>query len=135
MRQYTILAALVCVGLLTALIYALDPAQVGAAIANVSLCHLAGAFLAVQLQVILSAWRWRFTAGRLEHDIALPTAIGEYYVSSFLNLILPGGMAGDALRAYRNRAEGAGGWKRPAAAVFLERLSGQFAFFAVAAIG
>jgi uncharacterized membrane protein YbhN (UPF0104 family) len=93
------------------------------------------ALLIVQVQIVLSAIRWRFTASRLDHRISLPHAVGEYYVGSFLNLILPGGMAGDAVRAYRSKTGDEGGWKRPAAAVFLERLSGQLAFFLLTGLG
>ena len=46
------------------------------------------------VQVLVSAWRWRFTAGRL--GIALPfgEAVREYYLSMFVNQVLPGGVFG-----------------------------------------
>lgn len=102
---------------------------------GVSHGHIIAAMLIIQFQSVLSAIRWRFTAGRLGQDISMSLAVREYYVATGLNQILPGGMAGDAFRAYRNRAEGTGGWKRPARAVLLERLSGQVAFFALTGCG
>jgi len=53
-------------------------------------------------QVLLSAWRWRFTAARLQ--IALPAgrAVGEYYLATLVNQVLPGGVVGDAQRAWRH---------------------------------
>lgn len=89
----------------------------------------------VQVQIILSALRWRFTSRRLDQDIAPLKAIREYYVASLLNQTLPGGIGGDALRAWRMRSDGPGGWKQPAKAVIFERLSGQIAFFLLAIIG
>lgn len=89
----------------------------------------------VQAQIVLSALRWRFTAKRLGQDIAPFTAIREYYVASLLNQTLPGGMGGDALRAWRMRSDEHGGWKQSAKAVIFERLSGQIALFLLALIG
>nr|WP_286009781.1 lysylphosphatidylglycerol synthase transmembrane domain-containing protein [Salinicola sp. S1-1-2] len=53
-------------------------------------------------QVVLSAWRWRLTTQAV--GLALPwrTAIAEYYLATFLNQILPGGVLGDATRAWRH---------------------------------
>jgi glycosyltransferase 2 family protein len=121
--------------LLAWLVHVVDPANIVTAFSGIPLGHVIAGLLMVQFQVVLSAIRWRFTAHRLGHAISLPIAVREYYLGSFLNQIMPGGMAGDAFRAYRNKTEGEGGWKRPAAAVLLERLSGQMAFFALTGIG
>jgi glycosyltransferase 2 family protein len=123
------------VALLVWLVFAVDPVHVIGALLGVPMGHVVVALVIVQVQVILSAIRWRFTAKRLGHSISLPVAVREYYFGSFLNQIMPGGMAGDAFRAYRSKADGEGGWKRPAAAVLLERLSGQLAFFLLTGIG
>ena len=114
---------------------AVDPARLRAAWQSITPAHIITALLAVQVQIIASAYRWQFTARRLGHDIATRLAIQEYYLSSALNLVLPGGMAGDAVRAYRSRRADNGGWKRPAAAVVLERASGQLAFFVLCCLG
>lgn len=89
----------------------------------------------VQVQIVLSALRWRFTSQRLGQEIAPLKAISEYYVASLLNQTLPGGMSGDAVRAWRMRGDEPGGWKQPAKAVLFERLSGQIALFILALIG
>src|SRR5690606_1774441 len=57
------------------------------------------------------------------------------YLSSFLNQMLPGGMAGDAVRAIKHRGPGKGSWRIPALAVFLERAAGQGIFFLLAGAG
>src|SRR5690606_28998264 len=86
-------------------------------------------------QVALSAFRWRFTAARL--GIALPfrQALREYYLASFLNQMLPGGVVGDASRGWRH-SRGAEPTTLSAAAraVILERSAGQIVVTAVAII-
>jgi uncharacterized membrane protein YbhN (UPF0104 family) len=44
------------------------------------------------------AWRWRVVARGLGVDLPLGTAVAAYYRSLFLNVTLPGGMAGDVHR-------------------------------------
>ena len=83
----------------------------------------------VQLQVLLSAARWRLTAARLGQPLGRARAVREYYLATFLNQVLPGGVAGDAARALRARAGGPLG--RAAQGVVIERLAGQLALFAV----
>lgn len=76
------------------------------------------------IQVVLLAWRWRFTARRLGIDLPLRTAVREYYLGILLNQILPGGISGDLSRAWRQSRTAAP--TGPAVrAVFLERASGQ----------
>lgn len=104
-------------------------------LSRISWTAIIGCLALVQVQIVLSALRWRFTSRRLDQDIPPLKAIREYYVASLLNQTLPGGMGGDALRAWRMRSDGPGGWKRPAKAVIFERLSGQIAFFLLAFIG
>ncbi|MCF8502025.1 MAG: flippase-like domain-containing protein [Rhodospirillum sp.] len=135
LRVLGILTVVPCLVLLAWLVTVVDADKVVAALSGIPSGQVMMALAIVQVQVILSAIRWRFTASRLAHTISLPLAIREYYVSSFLNLILPGGMAGDAVRAYRSRGEDDGEWKRPATAVLLERGSGQLAFFLLTGLG
>ncbi|MBW4933437.1 lysylphosphatidylglycerol synthase transmembrane domain-containing protein [Marinobacter sp. F4206] len=75
-------------------------------------------------QVLLSAWRWRYTAGLLGAPLPFGTAVREYYLASFLNQLLPGGMLGDVNRAWRHGAVSG----QPLDAIHgvaIERLSGQ----------
>jgi hypothetical protein len=50
------------------------------------------------LTTLCCAWRWRTVAGGLGDDLPLGTAVTAYYRSLFLNLTLPGGVAGDVHR-------------------------------------
>jgi uncharacterized membrane protein YbhN (UPF0104 family) len=128
LRKVRLLASLAGLVLLAGLIALLDPASIAAALAQTPPGHMLAALLLVQFQTILSAVRWRFTAARLGHLLPLGAAIREYYLGGTLNLLLPGGMAGDAARVYRVKDSADGGWKQAAAAVILERLSGQIGF-------
>lgn len=84
----------------------------------------------VQMQIIVSAWRWQIIAVRLGQLLSLRSAISEYYLATVANLSLPGGVTGDAARVVRTRQTQ--GWGLAAKAVILERLSGQIALFLIA---
>jgi uncharacterized membrane protein YbhN (UPF0104 family) len=90
------------------------------------------AWLALGLQTVFCALRWRLTARQLGIGIGAGRAIAEYYLSQVVNQSLPGGMIGDAGRAVRSR--GAAGLKAAGQAVIFERLAGQVAMFALFAV-
>jgi glycosyltransferase 2 family protein len=50
------------------------------------------------LTTICCAWRWTIVARGLGVHLSLPAAVAAYYRSVFLNLTLPGGVAGDVHR-------------------------------------
>ncbi|MFH1813174.1 MAG: lysylphosphatidylglycerol synthase transmembrane domain-containing protein [Pseudomonadota bacterium] len=111
--------------LLIGLAVTLDSAAIGAAISGASPGWLIAALLLSVPQVALSAWRWRYTAARLGAPLGRRQAYAEYYLAIFLNQVLPGGVAGDAARAWRharNLDAGHAAWQ----AVVIERASGQF---------
>ncbi|MBK1668519.1 hypothetical protein CKO28_10790 [Rhodovibrio sodomensis] len=99
-----------------------------------------GLLFAAQLQVLLSAARWRLVARRLGLPLGWAAACAEYYLCLLLNQLLPGGVSGDAVRALRHARRlpalpGGGGAGRALRAVVLERFAGQVAFFAIAGLG
>lgn len=79
--------------------------------------------------IVLAALRWRYTARQVGADMGLGAAVREFYMAMFLNQVLPGGMAGDAIRAWRHgRSSAAGGSMGPAIrAVVIERIAGHLA--------
>lgn len=89
------------------------------------------------IQVALSAWRWRYTADRLGVAISMHFAVREYYLATFLNQVLPGGVMGDVHRAWRHSrserqaAPERSGYLPAIHAVVLERLSGQLVLLPV----
>lgn len=79
-------------------------------------------------------WRTVVQGHRAAAELTTSTAVQEYYRSAFLNTALPGGLAGDAVRAWRQR----GGQGRPAlrsaaGSVVVERTAGTALLFLVAA--
>jgi len=66
--------------------------------------------------------------------LPLRRAVAEYYMATFLNQVLPGGVIGDASRAWRHARSSS---DRPRAwrAVIIERLSGQLMLAVIAIAG
>lgn len=71
-----------------------------------------------------SAWRWRVVANRLGVRVAFAHAVGMYYRSQFLNIVLPGGVLGDVHRAVVHGAD-SGKLAQASRAVAIERAAGQ----------
>lgn len=116
----------------------LEPQTLAATFSAPQPLWLAAALALSFPQVALSAWRWRLTAARLGAPLRFGEALREYYVATFLNQILPGGVMGDAARAWRHarRAQTEAAGKMPTGtaawdAVIIERASGQLALLVV----
>ncbi len=139
MRRSSVWRVLVTVSLLLALAWWFDLRGVAARLVAMRLGWVALALGLSVMQVTALAWRWRFTAHRLHVALSFPEAWREYYLSIFLNQVLPGGIMGDVSRAWRQararagtESDGAGG---PAArAVIFERLSAQAVMTTVALV-
>ncbi|MGB6452984.1 MAG: lysylphosphatidylglycerol synthase transmembrane domain-containing protein [Streptosporangiaceae bacterium] len=85
------------------------------------------------LTTACSAWRWRVVARVLGVAIGLPSAIGAYYRSLFLNSVLIGGVLGDVHRAVTHGRR-AGDVTRGLRSVAWERLCGQIIQAVVTAV-
>ncbi len=123
-----LLASLVLLGVLALW---LDTSAIIAEIRGLSLYWVLLGLILTLPQVAISAWRWRLTARLLDIRLPWQAALGDYYLATFLNQVLPGGVMGDAARAWRHaRASG----QRAAAlrAVIIERTSGQLVLAAMA---
>lgn len=94
---------------------------------------IVAALVTANLQIILSAIRWKLTAEALEQTISTRRAIWEYYLAQLLNHTLPSGILGDAGRAVRMRHQA--GMIRASQGVVIERMAGQIALFAVMMAG
>jgi glycosyltransferase 2 family protein len=117
----------VAVGLMAVLWRAADGPDALRRLASAELPWLAAAVGALTLQTLLSALRWRLTAGKLGITLGRGHAVREYYLAQVVNQSLPGGMVGDAGRAVR--ARGQAGLLASSLAVAFERLAGQIALF------
>jgi uncharacterized membrane protein YbhN (UPF0104 family) len=116
-------------GLLLILYRVADGADAVAVLLGLDAKWAGAALLALTLQTVLSALRWRLTAVSFGIVLSRRTALGEYYLSQLFNQTLPGGVLGDAGRAVRAKAQA--GLLSSAQAVLFERLAGQIALFAV----
>ena len=120
------------VALFVALGFFLEPRDVMARLVDMDPAWIFIALLLSIAQVIGSAWRWRFTAGRLGLELPMPRAVSEYYLAMFLNQVLPGGVVGDVSRAWRHAREA--DTRASVQSVAFERLSGLIVMSVVAAV-
>jgi uncharacterized membrane protein YbhN (UPF0104 family) len=90
--------------------------------------------LSVPLVLVL-AGRWSFTARRMGVDMPFSVAVGEYYVSTLLNKVLPGGVLGDVGRAMRGSMRNPDAKGVAVRSVVLERVSGQVALWSIVGVG
>ena len=101
MRRRLLLRASVSIGLLAGLAWWLDLGTVASRLVQMRPVWVLLAVAISVVQVAVLAWRWRFTAGCLGVRLSFSAAWREYYLSIFLNQVLPGGVAGDVSRAWR----------------------------------
>lgn len=117
--------------LLALLWRAVDGPAAARSLANAQWPWLVLAVSLMTVQTILSALRWQIAARQLGMLFSTGHAIREYYLAQVVNQSLPGGMVGDAGRAYRARQQV--GMLASGQAVVIERLIGQLALFATMA--
>lgn len=126
-------AQLVIAGALLALLWhAADGPSAAQSLAAAEWPWLVCAVAFLTVQTVLSALRWQLTARELGISFGVPHAIREYYLAQVVNQSLPGGMVGDAARAYRERDQA--GLLASGQSVVIERLVGQIAMFLTLAI-
>ena len=95
-------------------------------IKNVNLIYLPIVILLSIFQYLLSAWRWHFIALNTKSKIDYHYAIKFYYISGFLNNILPTGILGDIYRTMNIKVNNEkGNILKSFQSVIFERLSGQ----------
>lgn len=117
------LRTLAALGLLVVLVLLIGPDALKAVPRVLQLPLVLAALALTGVQVALATARWRIMARRLGHPLPVGLALRETYLATLLNQVLPGGVAGDAARAWRLR-HGAG-LHRSAGSVALERAVGQ----------
>lgn len=132
----------VAAGLFAGLAFVVDPSDVLERLRALDPTWVLAALGVTVIQVLVSAWRWRFTARSLDVPLPLSQAVTEYYLATFINQVLPGGVLGDVSRAWRHARSSdvhpeqaaTGARLRSVHAVVLERLSGQMVMTGVAAV-
>jgi uncharacterized membrane protein YbhN (UPF0104 family) len=126
-RVFQLLSSLV---LVVACFVAVDTRSVIERLRAIEPLWLLAAFALHLTQLALLALRWTVVARALGLPLGFRQALGEYALSVFVNQVLPGGIAGDGLRAVRHarRAPGAS-VLRSVEALAIDRASGQVAFW------
>jgi uncharacterized membrane protein YbhN (UPF0104 family) len=127
-----VVRAAVSLSLLALLVLWLDVGALLDQLRAVEARWLGAALVLAVAQVTISAWRWRYTAERLGLPLPPGVAVREYYLATFLNQVLPGGVLGDVSRAWRHAQAGAAA--RAVHAVIIERVSGQLVMLAIAVV-
>ena len=96
-------------------------------ISKVELIYLPVIIILSIVQYILSAWRWYFIALNTNTKINYKDALKFYYISGFLNNILPSGIMGDIYRTMNIKVnnENTTNFLKSFQSVIFERLSGQ----------
>lgn len=130
MRVQTGLRWAVTLLLLGAVLWWTEPAALLAQFRQLHFGWLILALLTGILQILLSAWRWRYTASQLGLGLSGRRAVADYFLSTLVNQVVPGGVLGDVARGLRhgnrlNTENTSGRYGIAVRAVMLERLSGQ----------
>lgn len=95
-----------------------------------------GVALALSVPLLfVMALRWQFTARRMGVDVSLWAALREYYASTLLNQVLPGGVVGDISRAIRAGQRNPHTRGLAARSVVFERVSGQLVLWTTLVVG
>ena len=96
-------------------------------IRNVEIVYLPIIIFISIVQYLLSAWRWYFIALNTNTKIKYNDALKFYYISGFLNNILPTGIMGDIYRTMNIKVnnENKANFLKSFQSVIFERLSGQ----------
>lgn len=126
LRQPWVQRGLISLALLAAVALWVKPAAILAEVKRLAPLWVLAALAISVLQVALSAWRWKLTAGLVDVPLRFSYALREYYLALLVNQLLPGGVLGDAGRAHRHARQAASkgsAWR----AVVIERASGQMA--------
>ncbi|MBL4683159.1 MAG: flippase-like domain-containing protein [Nannocystaceae bacterium] len=123
------------VGLLALTATVVDLSGLMARLASIQMLPVLVALAVSVPQLAITAWRWHFTAGRMDLPLPFVVAWREYYVSTLLNSVLPGGVLGDASRVVRLSAQSPDFAGKVARCVVIERASGQIALWLIIAVG
>lgn len=119
--------------MLVASVLLVDTGELGAQLAAVDPEWLALAFVLYLVQLTLLGLRWSLVARGLGLELGVGRATGEYAVSTFVNHVVPSGLAGDLLRAVRHsRALPNQNLYAAVEALAIDRASGQLALWTVA---
>ncbi len=124
-RLYTGLwPLLVSAGILTWLALDLGAGPFFAALHTLTPLAIAAALCLGAAGTVIQAYRWRLVSRGFGIELGVIDAVARCWQASFLNSVLPGGLAGDAVRAVEQGGHPDGSWRGGLGAVVGERLTG-----------
>ena len=122
-RSFASLQLLLAVGLLVLVWRLVEGEQVLEMLGSADPSWLIASLAVISIQTVLSALRWRLTAGQLGLSFSRGTALREYYLAQIANQALPGGILGRRRQSvaiarsrwafYLRSSRGAGAPRRP----------------------
>ncbi len=125
MRRFLALAVKIAVslGLLYFAFAHVDLSEIGMRIQQAEASWLVALILALAVQIVLVALRWRQIALQCGAQFSVPSALRYMLIASFFNQTLPSTIGGDAARVWLVSRAGAG-WKIAAYSVIVDRVIG-----------
>lgn len=118
-------------GLLALLLRQVGVGQVVATLREATPAPLAGALALYLAGVVLRAYRWQGLLAALGMTASLTRLTVLYFVGTFFNNLLPTGVGGDVVRAYKLARDGPGA-AIAASSVLVDRASGLLVLLAMA---
>ena len=136
MKLSTLARLVFAVGVTAYMIWAADPARIGAALAGVSWGWIAGACALVLLDRALMAYRWIALLAPLAPGTRppLPALLRTFFVSTFVGTFLPQSVGADAVRTMSLVRDGVSG-SQSLASVMMDRLLGVLGLVIAATVG
>jgi uncharacterized membrane protein YbhN (UPF0104 family) len=116
----------------------IDPASIKRGLSHLSLTALLGAIVSIACGVVAGVIRWRCLLRAYgARSIPRPWITARiYFIATFYNSYLPGGLVGDVMRGVVSRESfGEHGTTGALAVVLVERALGLFAVFALVVVG
>jgi uncharacterized membrane protein YbhN (UPF0104 family) len=126
-RALLIVRIVVTAALLGVVLAAADLPALARLLGGTSWSYFVAAVIALVVQTFVLAARFHTIAAALRRPITMRSGIGLSFVGMLFNQALPSAVGGDAIRAWRLRADG-WSWREAASAVLLDRASGVLVF-------
>lgn len=116
------------------LIFVIDISEIQSIISKANFIWGIIAYMFLTLSVVVSVFRWRSILKYDGINVRKLTLLKIYYIGHFYNMILPGALGGDTVKAYKTANQGTDSGKL-AASVPMERLGGLLAIVIMLMVG
>ena len=126
------LRMVISLGLLAFLLARVGVREAWESLQGANIGYLLAVFLLYLFSIVLRSYRWRIFLNAQGMQASLPKLISLYLTGVFFNLVLPSGFGGDVVRIYE-LSQYSSRTASSITTVFMERLSGFLALFAMAA--